>query len=77
MGDLAGLSTYIGADLGGMTSLVDGISFYHKGENIEFRAMGEDMFTRTIPKHEDWTLVTYYFDEGFAPKDFYWSYRGA
>lgn len=77
MGDLAGLSTYIGADLGGMTSLVDGISFYHKGENIEFRAMGEDMFTRTIPKHEDWTLVTYYFDEGFAPKDFYWSYRGS
>jgi hypothetical protein len=77
MGDYAGLSTYIGADLGGMTSLVDGISFYHKGENIEFRAMGEDMFTRTIPKHEDWTLVTYYFDEGFAPKDFYWSYRGA
>ena len=77
MGDLAGLSTYIGAELGGMTSLVDGISFYHKGENIEFRAMGEDMFTRTIPKHEDWTLVTYYFDEGFAPKNFYWSYRGA
>ena len=77
MGDLAGLYTYIGAELGGMTSLVDGISFYHKGENIEFRAMGEDMFTRTIPKHEDWTLVTYYFDEGFAPKNFYWSYRGA
>ena len=77
MGDFAGLHTYIGAELGGMSSLVDGISFYHKGENIEFRAMGEGMFTKSIPKHEDWTLVTYYFDEGFAPKDFFWSYRGA
>ena len=77
MGDYAGLSTYIGAELGSMSSLVDGISFYHKGENIEFRATGENMFTRSIPKHEDWTLVTYYFDEGFAPKDFFWSYRGA
>ena len=77
MGDYAGLSTYIGAELGSMSSLVDGISFYHKGENIEFRATGENMFTRSIPKHEDWILVTYYFDEGFAPKDFFWSYRGA
>ena len=77
MGDFAGLHTYIGAELGSMSSLVDGISFYHKGENIEFRATGENMFTRSIPKHEDWTLVTYYFDEGFAPKDFFWSYRGA
>lgn len=77
MGDFAGLHTYIGAELGSMSSLVDGISFYHKGENIEFRAMGEGMFTKSIPKHEDWTLVTYYFDEGFAPKDFFWSYRGA
>ncbi|MBR4115436.1 MAG: leucine-rich repeat protein, partial [Bacteroidales bacterium] len=77
MCDFAGIHTYIGAELGGMSSLVDGISFYHKGENIEFRATGENMFTRSIPKHEDWTLVTYYFDEGFAPKDFFWSYRGA
>ena len=76
-GDFAGFQTYIGSEMGGMSRLIDGISFYHKGEKIDFRAMGdEDMFMRIIPKHEDWTLVTFYFDEGLEPKDFFWVYRG-
>ena len=76
-GDFAGFQTYIGSEMGGMSRLIDGISFYHKGEKIDFRAMGDDdLFMRIIPKHEDWTLVTFYFDEGLEPKDFFWVYRG-
>ena len=77
MGDFAGFRIYISSVLGGMSRLIDGISFYHKGENIAFRAMGEDVYEKYIPEHEDWTLVTIFFTEGFEPEDFFWVYRGS
>ena len=77
MGDFAGFRIYISSVLGGMSRLIDGISFYHKGENIAFRAMGEDVYEKYIPEHEDWTLVTIFFTEGLEPEDFFWVYRGS
>ena len=74
--DYAGFYTSIGS-ISSLANFVEGISFYHKGEGIVFRAFGDNMFEKLIPAHEEWTLVTFYFDEGLAPNDFYWTYRGA
>ena len=75
--DYAGFYTHIGSEISSLANFVEGISFYHKGEGIVFRAFGDNMFEKLIPAHEEWTLVTFYFDEGLAPNDFYWTYRGA
>lgn len=75
--DYAGFYTHIGSEISSLANFVEGISFYHKGEGIVFRAFGDNMFEKLIPVHEEWTLVTFYFDEGLAPNDFYWTYRGA
>lgn len=75
--DYAGFYTYIGSEISSLANFVEGISFYHKGEGIVFRAFGDNRFEKLIPAHEEWTLVTFYFDEGLAPNDFYWTYRGA
>lgn len=75
--DYAGFYTYIGSEISSLANFVEGISFYHKGEGIVFRAFGDNRFEKLIPAHEEWTLVTFYFDEELAPNDFYWTYRGA
>lgn len=79
VGDYALLYGNLDGSYGGIAHLIYGISFYHKGAPIDFRASGEDYnnyYTQIIPSHDDWTLVTVFLGEGFSPNDFYWAYRG-
>lgn len=77
VGDYALLYGNLDGSYGGIAHLIYGISFYHKGASIDFRASDEDYYyTQIIPSHDDWALVTVFWGEGFSPNDFYWAYRG-
>ncbi|MBO4777238.1 MAG: leucine-rich repeat protein [Bacteroidales bacterium] len=74
--DYALLSGTLDFGYGGVAHLIYGISFYHKGAQIDFRALGDDDYTDIIPAHDDWTLVTVFLGENFTPTEFHWAYRG-
>lgn len=79
-GDKAGLYTQMGSSVVGYAELNVGISFYHKGSAVIFRAFNQGgMLEEYIEEHADWTPVQFIFNDyvgdGTPYTSFYWVYR--